>query len=825
MSDLEACPIATGLVERARAHPDRAAAWDAQRRMTFAELDALAGTLAATLLEHVPPAGDGVRPILPIIVGFNVESVVAVQAATRAGLLHAPIESNSPAAVVAEFIPRLGNPPVAVITRPEQAALLPPGVMALPVPTGPGDLVAPQPVDGAAGGVVIFTSGSTGRPKGVVMDWGTFASRNDDVLSDPDEDDPPPVALMSPISYPFGHWRSLAPGNGHPVSVISPLGQDPVEFFERFDRERIRLMLAVPSLANSIAGRWPAGRRLQHVREFHTFGEALAWEHVPTLRRILPEQAPVVARYGSTEAYWAMAHVIDRDTPLGSGPVPLGTPLPGVDVWLEPLDPGGPDGPEQVVFAGPKRAIGYLDEPELTAAKFGVDEAGRRFWRSGDIATVDEGGVYHRTGRLDDLVKIRGKLVEPAEPQKVLLALPGIRNALVVPSPGPDGTPRLVGHVELEEGSTLTAAAVRSHLAQTVAPHLVPHVLVRHDRLPLNEVGKADRRTLLDREWTPWRTAAPRPPADEYERFAASAAGSVLGIPDVHPDDDLWELGLDSLAAVELTVILENGGWQHLEPALLMDARSPAALARLRQETREPSEVVWLNHGGTRQPLFCVPGGGGTAMAYRWLAAELGADQPLMVLEPRGLHSPGRPDRTVEAVATRALRHISPLATADPIVVVGYSGGGVVAYEVASRLTAQGRRAHVVLIDAPAGRGSASAGPPARGYLVPEPTAAQAVKRAALRTWMRVFPASTVPREQRYRAYYHLGAAAMVTYRPRPADFPVTYIHPAASQYRDQWREVDARLDFVEVGGDHYTMLEPPNVARLAEAIDAIQRT
>jgi acyl-coenzyme A synthetase/AMP-(fatty) acid ligase/thioesterase domain-containing protein len=815
-------PIADGLVRHAQDHPDRPAVWDDQRRLTFGELDALAGTLACTLLEHFPTSGDGTSPILPIIVGFNVESVVAVQAATRAGLMHAPIEANSPAAMVADLVERLGRPTAAVITQPEQSALLPAGVTPLLVPTDAGPTVAPQAVDENAGGVVIFTAGSTGRPKGVVLDWESFESRNDDVLIDLGQADPPPTALMSPVSYAFGHWRALAPGNGYSVSIINPLRTDALDLVERIDRERIPLFLSVPALASSLTGRWPAGRRLEHVKEFHTFGEALAWGHVPDLRAILPDHAPVVSRYGSTEAFWTMAHYIPSDLPLGSGAVPLGTPLPGMGIWLEPVDPADPDSPRQIVHAGPHRAIGYLHEPELTAARFGVDESGRRFWRSGDIARIDDAGVYHRIGRMDDLVKIRGKLAEPAEPERVLRAMPGIREAVVLPQPTEDGTARFVGHLELVEGSTLTAGQVRAHVEQSVAPHLVPSILVRHDRLPRNDVGKIDRRTLLAEAPVPWRTATPRPLADDYERFVVSAAASVLATSDIQPDDDLWELGLDSLAAVELTVILEDGGWQHLEPAMLLEHRSPAALARMREDVRLPSEVVWMNRDGTRPPLFCVPGGGGTAMAYRWLAAELGPDQPLMVVEPRGLHSPGRPDRTVEQVAARVLRHAGPLASVEPITLVGYSGGGVVVYEAASRLTAQGRQVRVVMLDAPAGTASAAAGPPQRGYLVPEPTAPQAAKRAAMRTWLRVFPASTVPREQRYRAYYHLGAAAMVRYRPGPARFPITYFHPADSQYMDQWRGIDAHLDLVEVGGDHYTMLEPPNVAMLARGITAV---
>ncbi len=826
MDDGTGNAIAAGLVHFAQDRPGRRAVWSDQRTLTFAELDALAGTLARTLLEHFPVGAPGPTPLLPLLVGYDVESVVAIHAATRAGLAHVPIDAGSPPAVVRDLLPRLGHPGAAVITRPEQTALLPDGVVPLLVPTAPGPTVGPQQITRSDVGFVGFTSGSTGRPKGVAVSWDTIWSNNRDILLDPDEPDPAPAALMTPVSYAFGYIRTLVPSLGCPVSIIEPLTLTPADFLERFDRDRIRVILAVPSLITSLASRWPAGRRLQHVEQLMTFGEPLAWEHVPLLRSMLPDGATIVNRYGSTEAFAAAQFVVDSGMPLGTGPLPLGRPLRGVEMRLEPVDPQDPQGPREIIIAGTHMADGYLDDPEQTAARFGVDARGRRFTRSGDIATIDVDGLYYRVGRVDDMVKIRGRLVEPSQPQQVLLDMPGVRGVVVLPQAAPDGTPRLVAHLELEPGSALTPAGIRTALGEAVAPHLVPQVLVRHDRLPLNDVGKIDRATLLATQPVPWRSAAPRPPADEFERFAMGAAGTVLGTHDVHPDDDLWELGLDSLGAVELTVILEGAGWAHLEPAMLMDQRSPAALARLREDTPEPSEIVWLNRTGTKGPLFCIPGGGGTAMAYRWVAAALGADQPLVVIEQRGLHSPGRPDRTVEQAAARALAHIEQYlgqrATAvddgEPVTVVGYSAGGVVAYEIAARLERLGRTVRLLLIDAPGGCTRDGAAPPG-GAMVIAQGPGQAARRAALRTWLNVFPASTVPREQRYRAYFLLSGRALRRYSPPAASFPVTMFHPGDSSMLAQWQGVADRMQPVHMPGNHYSMLEPPHAATLAQAM------
>ena len=797
-------------MRRAIDEPTRAAAWDTTRSITFAELDALAGTLAGLLLAH-PLGGTADGPVfVPVLVDRDVESVIAVHAVVRAGLAFSPIDAATPPAMLAELVARMGHPRTAVITRPGQEALLPAGMTALLVPDAPGEIAPPQPVRPDDLALVVFTSGSTGQPKGVLVDWAGLALGA--VLEGDAALETPPsyrTFVMTPFTFLEGLVRVLQVGSGPTISLADPRTTDPIELMERVEREGLQVMSLVPSLAAVVLDRWAAGRRLETVKVLNTFGEALDWQQVPRLRNLIAPDAVILAKYGSTEGLSEVLRLtITPDTPIGTGPIPLGRPVTPGRARLVPVG-SDPSGPKEIVFVG-HLSVGYLGEPGQTALKFGRDDDGTRWWRSGDIATVSPDGIYHRLGRLDDLVKIRGKLVEPSEPQRVLSAIPGIRAALVLPQAGPDGAYRLVAHVEVDDAAALTPGDVRTQLAQALPPHLVPHLLVRHDRLPLNDRGKTDRQALLAAEPVPWLTSAPRPTVGEAERFATSAAGIVLDWPQVSPDDDLWELGLDSLSSVELAVLLSDAGWPGLEPTALLDHRTPAALARLRDDPIAPGPVVRLNAGGTRPPVYCIPGSGGTAMAYRWVADALGADRPVVVIEQRGLHSPGRPDRTVERAAARALDHIEPEAGPEPTVIIGYSGGGVVAYEVAVRMEELGRPVRLVLLDA--ATATATERQPSPGPL-------RSAKRAVMRTWLSVLPGRTVPHELRYRAYFHLGGRAALRYRLRPAAFPVTLFHPAGSAFPEHWLRLGDRVRLVEVGGDHYTMLEPPYARPLVESM------
>ena len=115
--------------------------------------------------------------------------------------------------------------------------------------------------------------------------------------------------------------------------------------------------------------------------------------------------------------------------------------------------------------------------------------------------------------------------------------------------------------------------------------------------------------------------------------------------------------------------------------------------------------MVGFNPEGALPPIFAIPGGGGTALAFRSLAGALGTDQPLYVIEPLGLHQPHRPDLTVPALARSARLEIDRRhAHGAPVVVIGYSAGASAAYEIVRQLEQEGRSARLVLLDAAPGR-------------------------------------------------------------------------------------------------------------------------
>ncbi|MEY4372967.1 MAG: hypothetical protein RL219_1736, partial [Actinomycetota bacterium] len=687
-----------GILTVADEQPDRVALTCRDSVLSFGDLSARVASAAARVAAEIP-APEGPLDFLPILVDRSPEALVAFHAALWAGRAFAPLDPFAPAGRLTETFDRLGRPAVCIIAQPEFAEFLPPTIRPIVLDGAETRRIEPVPVRPDAPGYVIFTSGSTGRSKAVVRRWNSF-NRWFDRGGEPNvapDSGPWNVGVLQPLHFGGSHRAMVLIGHGYTVHWADPAQLTAAELLAWFDRRRIQESTLSDTQINSLAGAPHRKHQLSDLRFVRTGSEATDWPTIERLRRLASPDLFISVGYAASEAARSFNFVITPSDPIGSGRVPLGTPSDTGRVRLEPIA----DNPhlEQLVLTDPSM-FGYLDDPDLRAERFFTDAEGRTWWRSGDIAERDNDGLWHHRGRIDDMVKINGLLVEPREAERVIAAIPGIRAVAVIPHTTRSGKARLVAHVSLDD-STLTPESVQAVLLASLPRHLIPSLLVRHDELPAGDRSKLDRPKLRSSALTPWRSQPPRSTDDEVELWLLGRLGELLELADIAPDDDLWFLGLDSLGAVEVCAWVSDAGFGELEPPQLLEHRTAASLARLLR-TRfagNSSHVVTLNGGGQQQPWFVIPGGGGTSLAFRALADELGADQPVVVIEPKGLHQRALPDRTVVAMARRARRVIEHRSDNNTVVLLGYSAGTTIAFEVARQLRHRGRSVFLVFLD------------------------------------------------------------------------------------------------------------------------------
>jgi thioesterase domain-containing protein/acyl carrier protein len=224
------------------------------------------------------------------------------------------------------------------------------------------------------------------------------------------------------------------------------------------------------------------------------------------------------------------------------------------------------------------------------------------------------------------------------------------------------------------------------------------------DALPRNTRGKVDRAAL--------RQSAITTPVPEFDHVAprtarelviAELAAEAVGLPKVGVRDDLFDLGLDSLAWVGLLSAIDERFGVSLSLGDLLEAPTVETLARRYDaHGRAHDRIVMSTYtGGAGTPFFCVAGGGGAGLlSTRRLGRRLG--RPVFSFTYRGAQSRAFPDRTLPNVAARFVRGMREAQPQGPYLLGGLSFGGLLAFEMARQLHADGQQVALLVLMDPA---------------------------------------------------------------------------------------------------------------------------
>jgi thioesterase domain-containing protein/acyl carrier protein len=188
---------------------------------------------------------------------------------------------------------------------------------------------------------------------------------------------------------------------------------------------------------------------------------------------------------------------------------------------------------------------------------------------------------------------------------------------------------------------------------------------------------------------------------EDVEAVLMSWWRELLALDEINLDDDFFELGGHSLIGVSLFSKIKKTYGLELGLATLFEARTIRDLARLIRQGSKPADVAgttpWsplvpIQPRGRRRPLYVISGLGGNVVKFHSLALHLGEDQPMFGLLPRGLDGKSPYHTRIEDIAADYVKAIRAKQPHGPYQVVGYSFGGIVAFEVAQQIVAQGER-------------------------------------------------------------------------------------------------------------------------------------
>ena len=489
-----------GLRRWATATPDRVAVSDGVDHVTFGELLPLVESTAANV--RAAMADTHAQAYVPVLVDRSVGSAVAMLACALGGVRFFPVDAAASPELIGRLVQRAGGPACYLSGSGEHPALASASMVEVAADAVAG--APPPPARDDQPAVVLFSSGSTGVPKGIVLSWSAMDQRwrSRDARADEMDAGARRQPLIMPLDSSWGLNQITDVASGFTVRIVDVQRMRPSEFLAEM-ATFAPTAIALPSQLGRILAQLPEHSvvRLPSVRRINIGSEGFRYEYVKALGRIFEPDAAVVHTLSSTEGSREIGNTFAlRDCP-DEGQVHLGHTLFPGDLRVVPV-PGLADGVGEVHVSG-AIASGYLDDPELTAARFYEDADGRSWWRSGDLVSVDHTGMYRHEGRMDDVVKVGGKLASPSEVTAVLQGIEGVVAAITVPVVT-DGNTRLVSHVEIEPGTEVRLEAVRATLRARLQPHAVPSAVMRHRRMPVNVRGKVDRQALADGPFEPW---------------------------------------------------------------------------------------------------------------------------------------------------------------------------------------------------------------------------------------------------------------------------------------------------------------------------------
>lgn len=666
---------------------------------------------------------------------------------------------------------------------------------------------------------VIFTSGSTGKPKGVMIDHrgavNTIADLNDRLAIGPNDR----ILAISSLSFDLSVYDifGLLGAGGAVVIPEAAFAKDPFHWCELIELHGITVWNSVPALMQLMIEHATA-RSLtpSSLRVVMMSGDWIPLALPQQIASLLPDTR-IISLGGATEAsIWSILYPIERMDPSWRS-VPYGRAMKNQSVHV--LDQALNECPVWAIgplyIGGVGLAKGYWRDGEKTTAAFITHPVtGDRLYKTGDLGRYLPSGDIEFLGREDFQVKIQGYRIECAEVEAALVDCQGVKSAAVRAIVDKSGARRLVGYVVGSPNMEIPSAAQLQNALQARLPaYMVPSAIVTIPTMPLSSNGKVDRNALPSPELGlaegNRRFVAPR---NEIEFRLADIWQDLLGRDKVSVADNFFDLGGTSFTAMRLMARIQEATGKTLQIGTLIHSPTVEALASVLADTvtkvGSDSHLVAISAAGRRRPLFLVHPVGGNVLCYVELARELGTDQPVYGLQAPGLVQGEGVLASVEELAELYIAAIRKLQRHGPYYLGGWSFGGIVAYEMARRLSDSGEKvASVVMID------SHLIHPDMREPTSEATLLAAFAKDISVISGSPIDPASLAGSPQMTSAFEVFKANSVALRRWQPSHFSGRVLLISArtgggpSLSAEVWGQAAPLLEVAEVDGDHYSIM------------------
>ena len=839
--------------------PENIAVIFEDEEMTFKELNAKANALAHKLRELEIGPGDYVG----IMAERSTQMIIGIYGVIKSGGAYVPIDPTYPIERIKYMLEDSNPKAVLIYHSRDEINLREDGGCSLAVP-----VIDLREVEGWEGATenpthvnqpedllyCIYTSGSTGKPKGVMIEHKNIVNycHNNrlNIKGQHITDECRSIISVTEISFDiFITENILSLLNGMTTILANDTQQkNSIEFLKLVRKHQVDVLQTTPSKMKLYLS------DKENIKYLHCFkvillgGEPYDVTLNDTFKNF---NMDLVNVYGPTETtVWSTATKIAPD--LESKPT-IGRPIANTRVYImnnEILC--GIGIPGQLCIAGAGVARGYLNQPELTAAKFIDNPYGEgKLYLTGDLARwLPDGNIEH-LGRVDHQVKIRGFRIELGEIESQILQLDQVREVIVVATRSQKWPAR--GKINKTEDKYLCAYVVcageietreiRNYLKTKLPQYMIPSHFVKLDKIPLTPNGKIDQNKLrtikLENE-----NHIKISPRSLQEEIVAEIWKDILGLDEVYIDDDFFELGGNSLNIIQVADEVQKRLEIKVDVADLFVYKRVIDLVEFISSNTGKSQykhVHKINKSTSEDKIFIIHGGDGSIFYYRHLAKLLEPKYSVYGIEASGINGKEPFPSSYYEMTIDYIKEIKSIQPKGPYIFSGFCVGGFLSYDITRIFELQGEEVKAFL--------GLDLEPFIRKEFYKKVTAFETVLKVVDR-WRRITKKDkiyTVEKmqklfEKKYEiskerqmdiikdsraiAYYFsrelMPESGYCSYGRKiktPALIVKSEEHHNELFETESWENMAKNFEFHEIPGSHQTVLLPPYVEKLGDLI------
>lgn len=664
------------------------------KEITYEDFDEKINQLSHALVKHGVKQGQIVGVALP----RSTDLVITLLAIMRCGAAYLPLDITYPTNRL-EYMLSDSEAQVLITTKnldeisSNSKALFIEDLFSglYEFPTTPLTLT----VDNNKTAYILYTSGSTGKPKGVPISHKNLVNFLYSMLKAPGIKSEDKLLSITTISFDIAGLELFTPLLSGATLVIAneETAKDGRLLLECIKDESITVLQATPTTWQMLIDTgWTETLPIKAL----CGGEQLP---MTLAKKLLSRVDALWNMYGPTETtIWSTTKQILADDEL----LTIGKPIANTQIYIlnEQGVLMGPGQIGEIVIGGDGVAEGYWKRPDLSAQKFISNpfepSSNSKLYRTGDLGKLLSSGEIQCLGRMDDQVKIRGHRIELGEIEDAINTINGIASSVVLVE-----NDRLKAFYtsHIKDSVQDSESNWKNHLKEQLPMHMIPHEFIQVTEFPTTLNGKIDRKALALLSTSTITEQKFQEAQTNSEKIIASIWQECLGIEKIDIHSDFFELGGHSLIAVKVMTQIEKQTGNRLPLASLLSHSTIKKLAAyLDEKTVNWDSLVALKSKGTKTPLFIVHGADHNVLIFKNLAENLDANQPVYALQAKGLSGDVEPLNRVEAMAAHYISEILTIHPDGPYMLGGFSFGGIVAFEMAKQLKAQGKEVKIIAL-------------------------------------------------------------------------------------------------------------------------------